>query len=378
MSTRMPETPTAEAKREPPEISIVVPTYNERENIPELVRRLDTTLAGIAWEIIVVDDSSPDGTTELAKQMARSDPRVRCLRRVRRYGLAGACIDGLLASSADYVAVMDADLQHDEGVLPALLAVVKRGDADIAIASRYVGTGSTGTGFSEGRAFASRAANRVARLALGTDVEDLMSGFFLLRRDLLDSVAPSLSPDGFKILADIVGSVPPGTRTVEIPYRFRERRAGTSKLGGKVIVDFFSLLISKASGGILPTTFVSFSLIGLLGVGVHLATLYALLALGSSFERGQAIAAIVAMTANFFINNQVTYGRLRKRTLSEMAYGLLLFWAVCSIGALANFSLAVWIYSSIPLWWFAASCGIVVASVWNYALSGQFVWRPQR
>jgi dolichol-phosphate mannosyltransferase len=123
-------------------------------------------LAGIAWEIIVVDDSSPDGTAELAKQMARSDPRVRCLRRVRRYGLAGACIDCLLASSANYVAVMDADLQHDEGVLPALLAVVKRGDADIAIASRYVGTGSTGTGFSEGRAFASRAANRVARLAL--------------------------------------------------------------------------------------------------------------------------------------------------------------------------------------------------------------------
>ena len=116
------------------ELSIVVPTFKERGNVAELVRRLDLALAGIAWEAIFVDDNSPDGTAEAVKDIAADDPRVRCLRRVGRRGLAGACIEGMLSSAAPFVAVMDADLQHDEKVLPQMLARLKAASADLVAA----------------------------------------------------------------------------------------------------------------------------------------------------------------------------------------------------------------------------------------------------
>src|SRR5665213_2588387 len=156
------------------ELSIVIPTYKECGNVAELVRRLDGALAGIAREAIYVDDNSPDGTAQAVKEIAARDPRIRCLKRVGRRGLAGACIEGMLSSAAPYVAVIDADLQHDEKVLPAMLARLRQGDIDLVAGTRYVEGGSA-AGLAHGRDFLSRLATRLTRLLVGTALSDPMS-----------------------------------------------------------------------------------------------------------------------------------------------------------------------------------------------------------
>ena len=210
----------------PPELSVIIPTFNEVENIEEIVRRISRALEKVSWEIIIVDDDSPDGTAACAKELARKNPRVRCLRRVNRRSLAGACIEGMLSSSAPYLAVMDADLQHDEGILRDMLTILRGGEIDLVIGSRYVAGGCIGKGFSVSRARVSRWSTKAAQLALGTKVQDIVSGFFAIRRDCFDEIAPRLTTHGFKILADIIASAPVGIRTKEVAYTFRERMAG--------------------------------------------------------------------------------------------------------------------------------------------------------
>src|SRR5690349_23079143 len=125
-----------------PVISVVVPTFNERDNVAQLCRKLDATLAGIAWEVVFVDDNSPDKTWQVVRELARQDIRVRCIRRIGRRGLSGACIEGILASSGPFAAVMDADLQHDETQLPKMLSLLEGGKAELVVGSRYVEGGS--------------------------------------------------------------------------------------------------------------------------------------------------------------------------------------------------------------------------------------------
>ncbi len=180
------------------ELSLVIPTFNESGNLRELIRRVDAALNGVAWEMIVVDDNSPDGTARLAKQIAQEDGRVRCIRRVNRRGLAGACIEGMLASAAPVVAVMDGDLQHDEKILPQMLEKIRSG-ADLVVGSRLVDGGSAEEGFSARRAAISRFATQMAKKALKADFNDLMSGFFMLKRDIIEDCAGDLTPAGFKI-----------------------------------------------------------------------------------------------------------------------------------------------------------------------------------
>lgn len=354
------------------EISLVIPTFNESANLRELLRRVDAALAGVAWEMIVVDDNSPDGTWRLAKSL--EDPRVRCLRRVNRRGLAGACIEGMLASSAPVVAVMDADLQHDERILPNMLEKI-RGGADLVVGSRHVDGGSADEGFSARRAFISRFATSMAKKALNAQFNDLMSGFFMIRRDIVDACAPDLTPAGFKILADLVASAPKPLKVEEVGYTFRERHAGESKLDVKVALDFVGLLLNKASGGRIPVRFIFFALVGASGVGVHMATLYAALALGVNFEMSQSLAVLVAMTTNFFINNAITYRDAKIKGFGPLAIGLLYFYAVCAIGAVANVGIAEFLFHRYGLVTFAALAGVVMGSVWNFALSSLFVWR---
>ncbi|WP_374547505.1 polyprenol monophosphomannose synthase, partial [Rhodoblastus sp.] len=253
------------------ELTLVIPTFNESGNLRELIRRVDAALDGIAWEMVVVDDNSPDGTSALAKEIAQKDNRVRCLRRVNRRGLSGACIEGMLASSAPVVAVMDADLQHDERILPKMLAAIRAG-SDLVVGSRHVEGGSAEGGFSARRAAISNFATRLAKKALRVDFSDLMSGFFMLRRDIVEDCAPILAPTGFKILADIVASARRPLKIQEIGYMFRERLAGESKFDIKVGLDFLGLLMNKASGGRIPVRFIFFALVGLSGVAIHLLT----------------------------------------------------------------------------------------------------------
>jgi dolichol-phosphate mannosyltransferase len=357
-----------------PELSVVIPTFRERGNIAPLIERLDRALSDLSWEAIFVDDDSPDGTADAVKAIAAQDPRIRCLRRVSRRGLAGACIEGMLSSSAPYVAVMDADLQHDENLLPRMFAVLSSGENDMVVGSRYVEGGSSET-FSKRRGFISRLANALARRVTGIDLKDPMSGFFMMRRDRFDVLAGSLTTQGFKILLDIVITAKGSLRIVEEPYAFGARSHGESKLDAQAGLDFLGLLIGKLTGGAVTPRFLSFALVGTTGLGVHLISLkLALATFVLPFPEAQAVATAVAMTGNFILNNQLTY-RDRHLTGFRFVKGLLGFYAVSAVGALTNVGMASWLYAHQPVWWLAGAAGALMGAVWNYSMSSLLVWR---
>ncbi|HUA78098.1 MAG TPA: glycosyltransferase, partial [Acetobacteraceae bacterium] len=306
--------PARMAPRPAPELSVVVPCYNERANVGPLVARLGAALAGIAWEVIFVDDSSPDGTAAEVLRLGAEDSRVRCIRRIGRRGLSSAVIEGALASSAQYVAVMDGDLQHDETRLPAMLAPLRAGTADLAVGSRHAEGGDAAGLGPAWRHRASELGIGVAQLFLPVRLSDPMSGFFALPRPLFERLAPRLTGAGFKILLDIVLAAGKGLRVVEIPFVFRPRVAGESKLDVLVIVQFAALLLDKLSGGLLPLRFIAFACVGAFGILVNLAVLGLLTKLGGlGFDLSQGLATLVAMLANFELNNRLTYRDQRLR-----------------------------------------------------------------
>lgn len=358
-----------------PRVSIIVPTYREAENVAPTVAAIERALGDIAWEIIFVDDDSPDGTVAAVRSLGERDGRVRVIRRVGRRGLAGAVIEGMMASAADIVAVIDADLQHDEALLPKMLGAIETGNADLVIATRYAQSGDAQGGFSTLRRNASTLATRVSNLLLKTNVSDPMSGFFMIRRDAIDGIAPNLATGGFKLLLDILASAPESLKIVEMPYQFRPRQLGTSKLDALVIADFLGLLLSKLSGNTISPRFFLFALVGATGLVVHLATLRTVLTTTHiPFNAAQFTAALVAMTSNFFLNNALTF-RDRRLTGAAAFKGLLTFYLVCSIGTLANVGVAELIYLRDASWWRAGIAGAVMAAVFNYAVSSMLTWR---
>ncbi len=361
-----------------PTLSVVVPTYREAANVPVLFERLKTTLDGLPWEMVVVDDSSPDGTADVAYAIARRDPRLRCIRRVNRLGLAGAVIEGWLASSADIVAVIDGDLQHDEKILPKMYAALVAGQGDLAIGTRIADETAPG-GLSPARQKLSELGAWFFRLLAGASLSDPMSGFFMVSREIVAGLAPRLSPDGFKILVDVVLSAGGRLRIVEVPYVFRPRLAGESKLSPLVGLDFLGLVAHHATGGLLPIRFVLFASIGAVGLVVHLLVLTGLVeGFGQQdFAAGQIAATIVAMASNFLLNNEITYRAYRYRGLG-MIGGFALFALLCSVGAIANLDIASWLFRGRSGWWIAGLAGALVSLVWNYAASATFVWRRRR
>jgi dolichol-phosphate mannosyltransferase len=359
-----------------PELSVVVPTFNERDNVIALFRKLETALAGRAWEVIYVDDNSPDGTWDVVRALAREDSRVRCIRRIGRRGLSGACIEGILASSAPCAAVIDADLQHDETQLPKMLALLQGGEADLVVGSRYVEGGSADS-FDRQRAGFSMLATSVAKKLLRVEIADPMSGFFMIRRDRFEQLAPQLSTQGFKILLDIVATARGSLRIKEIPYSFGSRLHGESKLDSMVALDFLGLVLAKLTGDVVSLRFLLFAMVGSLGLFVHLVALFvALEVFNAPFPEAQACGAFLAMTSNFLLNNFLTYRDQRLQGLGILR-GLLLFYLVCSVGLLANVGVAFSVYDQEPIWWLAGAAGALMGVVWNYAMSGLFVWRKR-
>ena len=371
----LPDLGPASAKAAP-EITIVVPTLNERANIPILVARLQRLLAGVDWEIVFVDDNSADGTAAVARAIGEADSRVRCIRRIGRRGLAGALLEGMLSSQARWVAALDADLQHDETLLMAMVERLRQGDVDLVVASRYI-DGQSGEGFAPRRARASRWSSVVARRFLGVELTDPMSGFFMIRRDTVEELAPSLSSQGFKLLLDIVATARGKLRVVELPYVFRARQHGLSKLDTRVILDFAALVIAKLTNDAVSLRFLLFCFVGLTGVAVHMFALaLAVDAAALRFSVAQAVATVVAITWNFVLNNRLTY-RDQRLTGWRFLTGLLWFQAICSVGAVSNVGAASWIYDNGPGWWIAGLGGAVMGAVWNYVVSAAFVWRQR-
>ena len=357
------------------ELAIVIPTFNERDNIIPLHHRLIAALDGIAWEAIFVDDDSPDGTAELVRDIAQRDPRIRVISRIGRRGLASACVEGALSSSAPYFAVMDADMQHDERILPQMLERLNKENLDIVVATRNLEDGSTAKWESR-RWNITRLATRAANFLLKVELRDPMSGFFLMRRRTFDQVVHNLSQQGFKILLDVMASAPQSLRGAEISYHFRPRRHGESKLDSMAVWEYGMLLADKIFGHIVPPRLLFFGMVGGFGLLVHMATLGAALFLGLAFAVSQTIAAVASIGSNFILNNLITYHDMRLKRW-DFARGFLIFYVICSIGLAGNVSVALLIYAEEPIWWLAGLPGAIIGVVWNYAVSSFFVWGRQ-
>jgi dolichol-phosphate mannosyltransferase len=379
-ATREPVATTATDTPSPggPELCVVVPTFNERDNIDILIERLDRVLQGIDWEVVFVDDDSPDGTAQHVRALAERDRRTRCIRRIGRRGLSSACIEGMLSTSAPLIAVIDGDLQHDESLLPRMRDTLKQdlgqNSADVVIASRYVGTGSPEGLSSDRRRRLSVFGARLARRLVKADVADSVSGFFMLRRELLDEVAPRLSGVGTKILIDILASAPRPLRVVELPYRFRARDHGESKLDAFTKIEYLLLLAEKVSHRYFPHRMLLFGIVGATGIIVNLAVLRVLLIVGGiGFTAAESAATVVAMVSNFFLNNMLTYRDCRLVGWRAVR-GLASFMVLCGLGALVNVAVARDVFEFTGMWLVAGIAGAATGALLNYALTSIFTW----
>ena len=362
-----------------PELCIVIPVLNERDNIAPLVDRLRSVLAGIAWEVVFVDDDSRDGTRDAIAAIGLSDARIRLLHRVGRRGLASAFIEGAQSTLAPYVAAMDGDLQHDESLLPHMLDVLRIGTTDVVVGSRYVPGGDLGD-WDRTRAGMSGIATRLGQVLMRTQVADPMSGFFMLPRAVFLSALPNLSAIGFKILLDILASLPEPPRVQELPFTFRTRLAGESKLDAGVLLDFVLLLADKMVGNIVPVRFLLFAGVGALGLVAHILVLRTGLKAGLGFEPAQALATMGAITGNFWLNNRFTF-RDRRLRGPQMWWGFLIFAVVCGLGAAANLGISAFVLGAgHQTWWAAGLAGAAMSLVWNYAVGSTLTWqrRPFR
>ncbi|WP_447932879.1 glycosyltransferase [Sphingopyxis fribergensis] len=356
----------------PLEVAVVVPTLNEAANVEKLIEKLSVVLAGRGWEVVFVDDNSPDGTSELVRRIGRKLRHVRIVQRVGRRGLSSAVVEGILATAAPVIAVMDGDLQHSEDALPRLIDAIA-GGADIAVGTRYVAGGGIGE-WDKDRARMSRLATRAGQVALGTEVSDPMSGFFAVRRDAFERALPRLSAIGFKILIDILASSPAPLKVAEIPYQFRIREAGESKIGARVIAEYAELIADKTIGRFVPVRLLKFLMVGGLGVFVHLAVLRTILGTGSAFITAQTAAVMTAIAFNFFLNNSFTYAD-RKLKGWRLIGGLASFYAISALGAVANIGIGTWMAGHDERWWVAGVAGVLVGAIWNFAMSSALTWR---
>jgi len=359
-----------------PELTVIAPTFNERDNVGPLVEKLAATLQGVRWEVIFVDDDSPDGTADRAREIARLDSRVRCVQRLGRRGLTSACAEAMLASSSPYVAIIDADLQHDETLLPRMLELLRKGDTDVVIGSRYTER-NLSEGFSPVRQAMSFIATRLAQTILRASLSDPVSGFFMAKREVFEGSIRNLSGIGNKILVDVFASSKRPLLFKELAYQFKPRVHGESKLDTLTVWEYVVLLADKMFGRFVPIRFLLFSLVGGSGVAVHLATLKLVLTVTAfGFPFAQALATLVAAISNFFLNNWLTYRDRRLHGWSVLT-GLISFLLVCSVGAVVNVAFAEQVFQVTKIWWLAGIAGAAVSSILNYSATALFTWRKK-
>lgn len=357
------------------ELAVIVPTFNERDNVGPIVSALQSALAGTNFEIIFVDDDSPDGTAEAVRRLSQTVSNVRILQRINRRGLASAVIEGMMASSAPYLAVIDGDLQHDETVLPEMLAKMKAERLDLVIGTRNKAGGSMG-GFSSQRVKLSELGRRMSATLSHADVSDPMSGFFVVSRTYLEEVVRSLSAVGFKVLLDLLASSRRPARFAEVGYTFRNRTHGESKLTPAVCLEYIELVIDKLIGDWIPVRYAFFGLVGAIGVLAQLV-LVGCFFYNLPFVTAQAAGSIVVMVLNYFLNNRLTFRTSRLRGWAWVS-GLLSFLIACSVGLFCNVRVAEDLHRLGLPWAICSGVGIFVGSIWNYGVSSILVWRVNR
>ena len=362
------------------QLSIIVPTYNENKNIIPLVKSLQDSVRVNNYEIIFIDDNSPDHTYETIKSISEKNNRIRCIRRIGRRGLSSAVIEGCLSSSADFLLIMDADLQHDEKKINKMFDKVKNNDLDLVIASRFLKK-KISSGLSKRRNYISNLANFLANKITGVNLSDPMTGYFIIKRHTFDKLAPNLTGLGFKILLDIFSSTDEKLTYEEISFDFKSRKYGTSKLDSFVVWQYLLLLWESKFGKIIPARFISFCTIGGTGVFIHVFILYISLQFSLSFILSQSLATLVAMTSNFYLNNILTYRDKRKKGVYAVK-ALFIFYLTCGVGALANIGIASYIYQGnifniSGIWYFSGILGALTGAVWNFLMSSLITWKDK-
>lgn len=346
-------------------ISVVIPTYNERENLPILVDRLFKALNGFDFEIIIVDDNSPDGTWMVAESlMLKYGGKIRVLKRPNKLGLASAIIDGFKLSYGDVIVVMDADLQHPPEALRSLIKPIEAGNADLVIASRYVRDGCI-EGWSFWRILVSRIATLISHMILPEtrSIKDPMSGFFILRRSIISG--SSLNPKGYKILLEILVKTRP-LRFVEIPYVFKARKFGSSKLNFNEYVNFLNHIFKLSNYRPLK-----FALVGLSGVLVNLGLLEMLIRFSLNVYLAGACSIEISIVNNYLFNTLWTF---RNRLKSGFIKAFARYHIAVALGAVMNWAVfAVLVFFGLH-YIISQLIGIFLGYLVNYVLSEYYVW----
>lgn len=360
--------------RRGPLVSIIIPTLNDHDNIDDLLSQLRTVMHDIEWEVIFVDDDSADGTASVVRRIGSDDARVRCVHRIGRRGLSGACVEGMLTSSASYLVVMGADFQHNPAVVRRMFSALHTRQAELVIASRDVKGGSyedVPNIQSHLRQFDAR----LDRLFLRDNLTDWTSNFFALHRELFEEVSHGLSQLGFKLLLDILLTARRNVRIVEVPIALGTPTASNANFESYFTWDYLMLLVDKKLGHYIPVRFLAFSAIGAFGAGINLTALAILYQIvGTSFMISESLSTAISIVCNYTLNNMLTFRDHRRRGIKWLT-GLVSFAAACSVGVAANIGLAFYLFTRQLHWFISALAGILVGVVWNYTVTGFYTWR---
>lgn len=363
-----------------PDLSLIICTLNEGAAIANVITEICDTLAGINYEIIVVDDDSSDNTQAEVLRVAESNPRVHLQVRVGEKGLSSAAIKGWDVARGRILGIMDGDGQHDPQAIRQVADIILRGDKDLVCVSRYLGKSDTGLSF--GRDIASRLATKATHLVLKAPLSDPMSGCFMMTRDWYETARPNLTGVGFKILVDLVASTRVKPRFSEVKAALRQRQGGESKLDLRVILDLGALLVEKGTGGLLPARFVLFAAVGLSGVVVSALILTGFKLIGYStldeFSHAQIVAIGLAMVWNFFLNNSLTFRDKRLKGFWPILKGLVIFCAVCTPGAILNWWIGVFLKRAEVEFILAGVIPAFLIGILNYWASRVLAWRQKK
>lgn len=356
------------------DLTIIIPTLNERENVPILLEKLNVLLASIEYEVIIVDDNSKDKTWEVANNLKSIYKNLTVIRRINRNGLSSAVIEGFVIAESENILVMDADLQHDEDIIPQMLQEINNG-YNVVIGSRYIDGGSMGQ-WGKLRVWISQFATKIAKIVLRHDIKDTMSGFFMVKKDIVNNCLERLSGKGFKILLDILtNSHDIDINVKEVPYTFKTRQLGESKLSSSVIFQFLEFLYLKTIGRVIPFRFFIFSLVGCFGAILHflfLTIFYKVIQL--EFNLALIIAIEVAIIFNYFFNNILTFKDKRIKGI-QIILGLFSYNLITLFGGFINFCISNYLIFNGLHWIFSSLIGATAGVLWNYILTKSIIWR---
>ena len=361
-----------------PIVSIVIPTYNEKDNIPKILEKLNKVLNKIAHEIIFVDDNSPDGTSTEIKSRIQKSSKIRLIHRIGRKGLAGAVIEGVLAANSDLVAVMDCDLQHDETKLLDMVNLFSKNTSlDIVIGSRFTETGEISEkAFSKMRELGSKATTFIIKKILNIESTDPLSGFFMVKKETFLKSSENLQTQGFKVLADFLATTGKKINIEEIGYQFKNRIAGESKMSFLTALELIGLIFSQIFKGRVSIRFILFCMVGLSGIFVQLFITGLAMILINQFPTSQTLGIIAAMTSNYFLNNIITFQERKLKSL-DLFRGLISFYLICSLGAFTNIAIATYVFAFSSNWLISSFIGAIFGAVWNFTLTSIFTWKSK-